>query len=116
LRHTRHHHYLLSDVIRAAFLAGSGASADEIADALGGRMTVKRVYGLVRRHGLRLVCRNRDQLTFGPTRVSRSVMAEYERVCEPHGIDPQTIAERVLDEAGKDSARLREIVKGVVEQ
>jgi hypothetical protein len=116
LKNPRRHHYLQSDVIRAAFLAGSGASADEIADALGGRMTVKRVYGLVRRHGLRLVGRNRDQVTFGPPRVSRSVMAEYERVCEPHGLDPQTIAERVLEEAGKDSAGLREVVRRVIER
>lgn len=116
MKQPRRHRYLLSDVIRSAFLAGSGASADEIAEALGGRVPVRRVYDLVRRHGLRLIGRNRDQVTFGPPRVSRSVMNEFDRVCEPYGIDPLMIAERVLEEAGRDSARLREIVRGVVEK
>lgn len=116
MKHTRRHRYSFSDIVRSAFLAGSGASADEIAEALGGRVTVQRVYGLVRRHGLRLVGRNNYQVAFAPLVISREAMAEIERVCEPHGVDPQMIAARVVEEAARDSARLREIVKGVVEK
>lgn len=102
--------------MRSAFLAGSGASADEIADALGDGVTVQRVYALVRRHGLRLVDRNREQAVFGPVKITRSAMSEFERLCEPYGVDPQAIAARVLEEAARDSAKLREIVRGVVER
>jgi hypothetical protein len=42
-------------------------------------------------------------------------MSEIERVCDPHGVDPQMIAARVVEYVAKDSARLREIVRGVVE-
>lgn len=113
MKHPRRHRYSLSEIVRAAFMAGFGATAAEIAEALGGRMTVRRVYDLIRRHGLRLVARNGDQATFAPLTISRSTMTEIERVCESIGADTHFVAARVLERVAADSAVLREIVKEI---
>lgn len=113
MKRPRRHLYSQSEIVRTAFMAGAGATAAEIADALGVRMSVRRVYDLVRRHGLRLVPRNGDQATFAPLTIARSAMAEFERVCEPLGADPHFVAARVLERAAGDSAKLREIAKEV---
>jgi DNA-binding CsgD family transcriptional regulator len=103
-----------SQVVRAAYRAAGGATAAEIAAEL--KITTARVFRLLRQHGLQLIDRNREHAVFGPVRITRTAMGEFERVCEPYGVDPQIIAARVLEEAGKDSARLREIVKELAEE
>lgn len=106
--------YSQSEIIRAAFLAGAGASAPEIAEAFRrDDVTTNRVRGLLHRHGLRLAPKNQSQTAFVVV-VSREAMAEIERISEPFGVDPQWATGRVIEAVVANSAVLRDIVKVVV--
>lgn len=82
--------------MRVAFLAGAGASAAEIADALGGRATPSRVHGLLHRHGLRLVSKTRGQVAF-PVVVSEATMEKLEEAAAGRRSDPQALAAKLLE-------------------
>jgi len=91
-----HPRYTPSEITRAAFLAGSGASAAEIAAALGGRATANRVCGLLHRHGLRLVAKTRGQVAF-PLVVNEVTMEKLEAAAAGRGADPQALAAKLLE-------------------
>ncbi|ATQ66906.1 MULTISPECIES: hypothetical protein [Methylosinus] len=105
-------HYGPSELIRAAFLAGRGSSAPEIAESLGGGRTARHIYELVRRHGLSLVPKKRNQIAF-PLVVSTETMARIESAAEKHGTDPETLAARLLEEMASDGRAFRERVQRV---
>lgn len=110
MKRPRRHRYSFSDIIRAAYLAGSGASAPEIAESLRHNLTANGVRGLLFRHGLRLAPKMSTQTAFVAV-VSREAMTEIERIAEPFGADPHFVAARLLERAARESVILSEIVK-----
>jgi len=100
-------------IIRAAALAGSGASADEIAADL--KMTPQRVYHLLRLHGLPLVHRTPNQVAFVVT-ISEAAMAEIERICWPLGVDPERALAHIVERVAENPALLTEIAKEFAEE
>ena len=98
-----------SEVIRAAYLAGSGATAEEIADALGGSWTASRVYALLRRHGMRLVPKTVAQASF-PLVISRESLEKADRVSGSRGCDPYWLMGRLVESALRDRQTIDELL------
>lgn len=115
MKHPRRHLYPFSEVIRVACLAVTGSSAAEIADALGRGPNTSRIFRILRLHGIRLVPKTHAQIAFTVV-ISREAMIEIERVCDPYGADPQMIVARAAEYVARDSAQLREVVKGAVKK
>jgi hypothetical protein len=102
--------FTTAQVVRAAYRAAAGATAQEIATEL--KMTTARVFRLLRAHGLRLIPRRPDQVVLRLV-ITKAAFAEIERVCAPYGVDPVEVAARILEKAAKDPVRLEEIAKEV---
>jgi hypothetical protein len=104
--------YSQSDIIRAAYLAGGGATADDIAEAIGGGAKAQNVYSLLSRHGIRLVPKTRAQSCF-PVVISRDAMSAAARHAAARGVDPQWLIGRVIEQCLRDRAIAGELVKRV---
>jgi len=102
--------YSQSDIIRAAYLAGAGATAEDIAEAIGRGATTQNVYSLLFRHGIRLVPKNRAQSCF-PLVISRDALSEAARRADACGVDPQWLIGRLVEECLRDRSIAQELEK-----
>lgn len=104
--------FSFSEANRAAYLAGAGATAEEIAAALGNGATSRSVYSLLARLGIRLVPKTRAQTSF-PLVLSRESMSAVERLAAARGADPQWLAARMIEAAVDDRRLAGEIIAKV---
>lgn len=110
---TRIRRYSQSDIIRAAYLAGGGATADDIAEAIGCGATARSVYSLLFRHGIRLVPKNRAQACF-PLVISRDALGSAETRAAAVGADPQWLIGRLVEQCLLDRVIASELLRRVV--
>jgi hypothetical protein len=101
--------YSVSEMERAAFLAGSGATAEEIAEAIGRGVNAQNIYALLSRRGLRLVPKSRTQTCF-PLVISRDAMTAASRHAAARGVDPQWLIGRVVEQCLRDRTLMGEII------
>lgn len=87
--------YTPAQIAQAAFLAGRGASAKEIADTL--ETTPVRVYGLCHRVGVTLTPKGQSYVSI-VVPVDRTAMQAIERAAIEHDVDPAALAGRLLRE------------------
>jgi hypothetical protein len=90
-----------SDLVRAAYMAGAGYNAGEIAEAIGRGATAQSIYSLLNRHAIRLVPKTRAQMAITIV-VNRALFESIEREALKRGADPRELAGRVLDAIGED--------------
>jgi hypothetical protein len=110
-RTARPRRYSFSDIRSAVYLAGGGATAEEIAEALGNGVTVQNVYALLSRHGIRLVPKARSQTSFVLV-ISREAYSVAERLASPSGADPRCVIGRLAEEMLRDRAACVALLKG----
>lgn len=92
--------YKDSDILRAAYLAGGGASAGEIARDIG-FTTAEKVYALCSRHGLKLAPKlgNEAVLTL---RLPRKVLDKIENAATLRDADPRDLVVGLLEQVAAD--------------
>lgn len=83
------------DMLRAAWMAGNGASADDIARAIGGT-TAQRVRAMLRDHHLTLLRRGEDVLTIAWNASDRR---QLNGIADALNRDPGELAALILREA-----------------
>lgn len=106
-RRRRQGDYSAAEIARAGFLAGRGASAKEIADAL--ESTPERIYGLCHRVGITLTPKGQHFITV-PVAVDKSAMQSIERAALDHDVEPIALAGRLLREVADDPELMRSLV------
>lgn len=109
---SRQHRYSLADIVTAAKMAGAGASAGEIARALGRDMTIDAVYRLVHRYGIRLTPKARTQVCV-PLVVSRDAMEAAHLIAEKMGEDPHWLAARIFENCITDRATVAKVLEWI---
>lgn len=105
-RPVRRAQYSVAEIAAASNMAGSGASAGEIAQVLGRRVTAIRVYSLLSRFGIRLIPKTRAQVCF-PLVISRDAMAIAETLASIEQVDPHAVMADILEQALADCKRGR---------
>lgn len=98
--------YSTADLIVAATMAGAGASAGEIALAIGYGMTAVKVYSLLARVGIRLIPKTKAQVCF-PLVISREAMAIAETLASIEQADPHALLSEMLEQMLADYKRGR---------
>jgi len=109
---SRQHRYSLADIVTAAKMAGSGASADEIARAIGRGMNVTDVYKLLTRYGISLIPKHHTQVCL-PLVVSRASMEAASAIAEKMGEDPQWLVARILEACITDRATVARVLEWI---
>ncbi len=92
--------YTAPELVRVAYLAGSGLSSSDIADAIGDT-TGLRVRALLSKHGLALLPKTPHEVAFHIT-ISEAAMREAEKIAEVKRLEPRWMVGRVLDVCLKD--------------
>ncbi len=100
--------YLPREAALAAYMAGSGSSAEEIAEVLGGT-TRARVRALLKSYGLDFVPKTGQEVAF-PVVVSVAALREAEKIADVRRLDPKWMMSRVLDLVLKDQALLLDLL------
>ncbi len=98
-----------TEVTRAAYLAGSGASAEEIAAALGVGVTVEAIYRLLKRLGIRLMPKSCAQVSI-PVAINVEMFESITRAAIRRGVDPQEAAGKILDAIAENTQLLEKIM------
>lgn len=99
--------YNARQIARAAYMAASGATAQEIADEIGAG-TAAKVYGLLHRIGINLTPRHPGQEAM-LIRVDKAAMAAVGEQAAEHGLAAPTLAARLLREICDEPALLRSL-------
>ena len=102
--------YSAAEIARVGFLAGRGASAKEIAEAL--ESTPERIYGLCHRVGITLTPKGQGYVSIVAP-VDRVAMQAIERAAIEHDVEPAAMAGRLLREIADDPDLLRSLVVDV---
>lgn len=105
-RRRRQGDYSAAEIARVGFLAGRGASAKEIAEAL--ESTPERIYGLCHRVGITLTPKGQGYVSIVAP-VDRVAMQAIQRAAIEHGIEPAIMAGRLLREIVDDPDLLRSL-------
>jgi hypothetical protein len=96
----------VADLAIAANMAGAGASAGEIAQALGRGATAVKVYALLSHYGIRLIPKSKAQVCF-PIVISREAMAIAETLASIEQADPRAMMADMLEQMLTDCKRGR---------
>ena len=109
---SRQHRYSLADIVTASKVAGAGATADEIARAIGRGMNATDVYALLHRYGVAMIPKARTQVCV-PLVVSRDAMEAAHLIAERMGEDPQWLAARILEVCITDRATVARVLEWI---
>ena len=104
--------YSLADIVTVARMAGAGASAGEIAAALGRGATREHVYRLVHRYGIPLIHKARTQVCV-PLVVSEESIETARKIAERMGEDPQWLAARIFENCITDRATVARVLEWI---
>lgn len=85
--------YSRGELIRAAWMAGTGATASEIADVL--RTTPRGVYDLCRRHGISLIDKHEEE-EIVQVRILRQHFDSVGRLSAQKNLDPRRFLSRMI--------------------
>jgi hypothetical protein len=94
-----------SELIRAAYMAGAGYSAGEIAEAIGRGATAQSIYSLLNRHAIRLTPKTWAQIAF-PVVVNRALFEKIEEAAVRRDSCPKALAGKILEQVASDSTLL----------
>ena len=103
-RRRRQGDYSAAEIARVGFLAGRGASAKEIAEAL--ESTPERIYGLCHRVGITLTPKGQGYVSIVAP-VDRAAIQAIEREAIEHDVEPAALAGQLLREITNDPLLLR---------
>jgi hypothetical protein len=109
---SRQHRYSLADIVTAAKMAGAGATADEIARAIGRGTTPTNVYRILQRYGVSMIPKARSQVCV-PLVFSREAMEAANIIAEKMGEDPQWLAARILEACITDRATVAKVLEWI---
>lgn len=109
---SRQRHYSLAEIVTAAKLAGAGSTADEIARAIGRGMTTTHVYELMRRYGIRMIPKAKNQVCVNLV-VSLEAADAARILAEKMGEDPQWLAARILEATLSDRATVARVLEWI---
>ena len=98
--------YSIAELLTAANMAGAGASAGDIAQVLGRRVTAIKVYSLLARYGIRLIPKTKAQVCF-PIVISREAMAIAEALASIEEADPRAVMAEMVEQMLADCKRGR---------
>jgi hypothetical protein len=93
---SKQHRHSLADKIIAAHMAGAGATANEIAQAIGRGMTPAHVYDLLQRIGVRMVPKARTQTSF-PLVIDQGAMEALATLAAKKNVDPRWFTARLVE-------------------
>jgi len=104
--------YIAREVVRVAYMAGGGATAADIGAEIGA--APERIYGLCRRHRIRLIPKGPHQSAITMA-IAKSAMTEIAKLATKRGADPVWIAARVLEACAAEPVLLRNLIDEIVE-
>ena len=110
-RHVPRRSYPMQEVIRAAYLAGSGASASDIAAELGST-TPDRVNALLHKHRVKLLPKAPGQ-TGIVLAISRTAVVELNKIAVARRMDPNWMIARVVEACAAERALLLNLLDEV---
>jgi hypothetical protein len=103
------HSYSANDLFKIAYMAGAGASAVEIAYAIGGSVTGSKVYWIVSTLGIRLAQKSRTQ-TCLPLVISETTLEAAARWADRKDVDTHWLIARVFERVADNPDVLEKIV------
>jgi hypothetical protein len=105
---TRWRKFSTTEVISTAFLAGAGKSAEDIAINL--RVSVRKVYDMLHRNGIRLVSKGRGEGCVGPIVMKETAIDAGIALAATVKMHPDHAYRVVLEEVIASPSLFREIV------